>query len=227
MAVLIWYVILAIIFFSIAELFGRSKHIGRWWAFLLLFNFIIPGIVAIIFSPSAKKQPTKGTKIHVIIGLVVILVGIGMIPKMISGNSMASGIFVAHISIGVYLIQLGRGKIRNNKPKYYFSKIYETIANSHLGDNLFNTKRSATPIQSMKYNQHIYFIVQNKKQSEPLTYNQLKEIKINETTYVWRKGLQDWVKAGELNELGNIILFTPPPFKPKTDEQELPPPFKK
>ena len=224
MGVLIWGVISAIIFFSIAELFGRGKHIGRWWAFLLLWNFIIPGIVAIIFSPGAKKQPTKGTKIHVITGWVVALASIGMIPQIISGNHMASGIFGAHISIGIYLIQLGKGRIINNNPKYYFEWISKTIPNLFVNMNI---KESLKSELSMRDNHYLYFIVENKKQSEPLTYNQLKERKINELTYIWRKGLPNWVKAGELNELVNIILFKPPPFMSKTEVQELPPPFKK
>ena len=41
----------AVIFFIIAELFGRSKHIGRWWTFFLMWGgMIIPGVIALLLN---------------------------------------------------------------------------------------------------------------------------------------------------------------------------------
>lgn len=68
--------------------------------------------------------------------------------------------------------------------------------------------------KSSKINTNIYYIQENGKTSEALTYNQLKAKNINKNTYVWRKSI-DWTKAGELKELKPLF------------EQNVPPPFDK
>ena len=66
--------------------------------------------------------------------------------------------------------------------------------------------------------EYIYYIQENNKTSNPLTFDELKAKKIDENTFVWRKGIKDWVKAGELNELESIILFLPPPISEINDK---------
>ena len=66
--------------------------------------------------------------------------------------------------------------------------------------------------------EYIYYIQENNKTSNPLTFEELKAKKIDENTFVWRKGLKDWVKARELNELENYILFSPPPIPQNIEE---------
>jgi hypothetical protein len=65
--------------------------------------------------------------------------------------------------------------------------------------------------------EYIYYIQENNETSQPLSFEELKAKRISEQTYVWRKGLKDWVKALELKELENIIIFSPPEI-PKTNE---------
>lgn len=115
------------VFFCIAEFFGRSKHIGRWWTLILLCCGLIPGIIALLLSPSAKMNPTKGTKAHVIVGWIILIVlgVIGFIPILVN---MSNGYYrpgsiaipIMFSSFGIYLIMLGQSKIENNNPKYYF-----------------------------------------------------------------------------------------------------------
>ena len=66
---------------------------------------------------------------------------------------------------------------------------------------------------------HRYYIQENNETSKPLSFEELKSKRINENTYVWRKGLKDWVKARALKELEDIILFLPPQV-PKTIEEQ-------
>ncbi|MFV0229687.1 hypothetical protein OBJ94_04600 [Empedobacter falsenii] len=70
---LIIFCIICIIFLMISEIFGRAKHIGRWWTFFLLVGGFLPGLLALIFSPSAKKDPTKGSKNYKIWGIISLI----------------------------------------------------------------------------------------------------------------------------------------------------------
>jgi hypothetical protein len=57
----------------------------------------------------------------------------------------------------------------------------------------------------------------------PFEMEDLKTQKILKDTYVWFEGIDDWTKAGEIEELKPFIIPSPPPFK----KPILPPPFKK
>lgn len=70
-------------------------------------------------------------------------------------------------------------------------------------------------------NNYHYHIVEGGKQSEPLTFDQLKEKRITEDTMIWRKGLENWVKAKDLYEIKNIIYIAPPPI-PTINNTEQP-----
>lgn len=116
-------IICGIIFFLIAEFFGRSKHIGRGWTFFLLLGGIIPGLIALIASPSAKKKPTKGSKAHRVFGVILLVLGgLNLILSIETDNSSQLRIAPAFIILGIYLIRLSRGEIVNENPKFYFSK---------------------------------------------------------------------------------------------------------
>jgi hypothetical protein len=68
---------------------------------------------------------------------------------------------------------------------------------------------------------HNYYLVVEGKKSDPLTFDQLKEKKIDEDDLVWRKGLNHWVKAKELEELSEIIEFNPPPIPLEVDSTQI------
>lgn len=122
----------AVLSAAIAEFFGRSKHIGFWWSFLLLSSGgFIPGIIAIITSPSAKKNATVENNTTLIIGWV--LTGLGALSFCLSlvrvfvlihngispgfGWATPSGVLIVN---GIYLIYLGNAKVCNLDPKNYF-----------------------------------------------------------------------------------------------------------
>ena len=120
---LIIFLIICIIFLVISEIFGRAKHIGRWWTFFLLVGGFLPGLLALIFSPSAKKDPTKGSKNYKIWGIISLIFGfLNIIPFVATGGKQGY-IFIALIILGLYLIQLSSGKVINLNPKFYLIKI--------------------------------------------------------------------------------------------------------
>jgi len=65
-----------------------------------------------------------------------------------------------------------------------------------------------------------YFIVKNAIKHGPLSFEQLKEFKINKTDLIWKEGNEDWIKAGRLPELSEIIQPDIPktPFEKKSGE---------
>ncbi len=109
-----------IICFLIAEFFGRRKHIGRWWSFFLLLSGLIPGIVAIMVSPSAKKNPTQGGKSYSIWGWILIVFGVLNLVIFAGSNGNSSVLFYIFFVISYYLFELSKGKIRNVEPKFYY-----------------------------------------------------------------------------------------------------------
>lgn len=61
-----------------------------------------------------------------------------------------------------------------------------------------------------------YFLHNANGQEGPFDIEELKKKNITKATPIWYEGLKDWVAAGEVEELKNIFVATPPPFKPQT-----------
>ena len=96
---LILGLVTAVIFFIIAELFGRSKHIGRWWTFFLMWGgMIIPGVIALLLSPNAKKKPFKGNLIIEMLGVVLVVLGLITFPMV-----LVQWNFINHIIIMIQI----------------------------------------------------------------------------------------------------------------------------
>lgn len=143
------------VFYGISELFGRSKHIGKWWSFALLATSLIFGIVAIIASPSAKQEPTEGNTTHKVFGWICIALG-GI--SAFALNPASLGLIV----LGFYLIKLSKGEITNNNPKFYFNNSRPQRTNSDNSDNfkssnsIKETEKSKSPEQDVSdYNKKI------------------------------------------------------------------------
>lgn len=124
------------------------------------------------------------------------------------GAALMVGLFTAIcVAIYTYFQQRKINKTVNNEPSKKFTN----------PKNIFppksTTKKSNSQAGSF-INPYQYFLMINGKPSAPLTFEELVDKKISEEDFVWRKGLDDWMKAGELDELENIIIYTPPPFDP-------------
>lgn len=204
MDVFIIVLICLLIFLGISEIFGRRKHIGRGWSFALLATSLIFGIIAIILSPSTKRKPTNGNQNHKVFGWISICLGV---LNIIALNPLAIGFIV----LGIYLIELSKGKIENKNSKFYFDAIQ--IKTNNTEQNLINSIRNKN-LQDDSVSDYSYYIIENNEQSAPLTITELNKKKITANTYIWRKGLSDWTKASEIDELKNIIIHRPPPFNP-------------
>lgn len=192
--------------FILAELLGRSKHIGRWWMFFLLSStFIIGGLVAWVFSPNAKKEPQKPNKILSIIGVIILILGsLGLVSVLITLNT-AFYVLSAPLSLiatGSYLMALGNGRIRNNNPKFYFSWLQLNTSGllSSFEDALKNKKDEIT----------YYFVKEGENQKGPFTFQELVNARITEETLLWRRGMEKFSRAGDIDELKGAVVYLPP-----------------
>ncbi len=56
-----------------------------------------------------------------------------------------------------------------------------------------------------------FFIIQNDEQRGPFTIDQLREMGIEATTPVWHSGLDNWTLASDIDELRDLLAFSPLP----------------
>jgi chemotaxis protein histidine kinase CheA len=61
-----------------------------------------------------------------------------------------------------------------------------------------------------------YYFNDGTSQQGPFTIEELKGKNITSETPVWYDGLPDWTTAGQLEDLKDIFVHTPPPFHPPT-----------
>lgn len=55
-----------------------------------------------------------------------------------------------------------------------------------------------------------YFVEIEGKQKGPYKIDQLLSLQITEHTMIWTSGLENWVKAGQLDELSALLIKIPP-----------------
>lgn len=63
-----------------------------------------------------------------------------------------------------------------------------------------------------------YYILNGSEQQGPYTIDQLRG-RVTPQTYVWREGLPDWIRAGDLPELSGLLIpegAVPPPTQGQT-----------
>jgi len=171
--IIIAVAITLIISLAIAEVFGKSKHIGFGWTFaLLITTAFIGGIIALIASPSAKDEPTKGGKGYVM-GTVVCFVFGALNTIML--NPLALGFII----LGAYLYTLSKGEVVNHNPKYYLKNIGKppytvkvTAPVNHNGNNINVHQKKVTTYKERKEQ------LQNLREKGILSETEYKE-KIN------------------------------------------------
>ncbi len=59
-----------------------------------------------------------------------------------------------------------------------------------------------------------YWVIINNEQRGPLQLDELRGLGINAHTPVWRPGLADWCRAGNLDELAPLLVTVPQPPVP-------------
>lgn len=64
-----------------------------------------------------------------------------------------------------------------------------------------------------------YYLHDGKEQLGPFSMEELKQNSLTRDTLVWAEGMEDWKKAGEIEDLKAIFSATPPPL-PKNSGEE-------
>jgi len=59
----------------------------------------------------------------------------------------------------------------------------------------------------------VYYLHNGEENSGPFNSKELKDLKITKDTPVWSNDMEDWKKAGEIDELKPILSNNPPPLK--------------
>ena len=181
-AELIPSIILIIIALASAEFIGRSKHIGFGYTFFMMLG-IIPGIIGLITSPSAKEEPIKSSKSQDYLAIVFFILGLLYIAiNSINGISFAEILIgISIFSTGNYFYKLNQGEVYNENPKFYFGKNEgfkgETKPLSKL-DSLINLKEKGI-LSEDEYNEKTKIVnqeIKEKRLKETEEYKQLESL---------------------------------------------------
>ncbi|MVO11043.1 hypothetical protein GOQ30_17860 [Flavobacterium sp. TP390] len=167
-----------------AEFVGRSKHIGRGYSFFMMLG-LIPGIIGLIFSPSAKKEPTKANSLYSVFGAFLILAGLYGFYQGIDNFSFINFfVLLSYFSSAFYCFELSKGNVLNKEPKYYFEgtnerKVTETkMKLESTISNLVNLKEKGI-LTDEEYNQKIGKIetdISERELKNSTEYKQLKSL---------------------------------------------------
>lgn len=65
-----------------------------------------------------------------------------------------------------------------------------------------------------------YYIHIDGEQKGPFSVDQLKELGITKETMVWAEGMENWVKAGDVEALNNVLKVVPPPLNPNPPKEK-------
>lgn len=69
-----------------------------------------------------------------------------------------------------------------------------------------------------------YFLHNGQQQQGPFSFEELKSKGINTKTMIWFEGIAEWIEAGKLDELTEIVSKSPPEFR---KARTTPPPLEK
>lgn len=62
-----------------------------------------------------------------------------------------------------------------------------------------------------------YYYLEENKEKGPYTLEELENLNLESSTYIWKKGMDNWIKMNELSEFQNQLSESLPPI-PKTKE---------
>lgn len=72
-----------------------------------------------------------------------------------------------------------------------------------------------------------YYLHNGTENIGPYDLEELKAKGIIKTTMVWYEGIEDWIEAGKVDELKNILAVVPPPISKKVEQKTVSPIVKK
>jgi hypothetical protein len=209
----------AVIAYLMAEFVGRQKHIGGWWSFVVVLMsisfFFIPGILMVIFSPSAKGKPTTYSVWRLVIGAILLLWAIYLF--VIYANAYAYPAMktqwlswaISAIFLGSYMVSLGLGKVVNQRPKFRSNPIQKWLK----GTGVILSSKISNPLVSPSVGKGtLYYIVEDNHPVGPLTIQQIQERAPKAGTLVCRNGEKNWSKVEDMSELASFVIYAPPPI---------------
>lgn len=66
------------------------------------------------------------------------------------------------------------------------------------------------------------YFIQNSSNEQvgPISPEEFSHYGVNENTMVWKQGMQNWMRAGQISELSGFLSLTPPPFNGNSSSGE-------
>jgi len=129
---------LAIIFIALtaylAYSMGKKRQIGSGWSlFFFCFFFIIGGLVITLLSKRDIENTPKRSLTKIVIGwILALLFGLSTLIALPQFSSTRGNLFssIGLCGLGIYLIQIGEGKILNKRMLKEISKRKEQSVNT-------------------------------------------------------------------------------------------------
>jgi hypothetical protein len=66
----------------------------------------------------------------------------------------------------------------------------------------------------------MYFISKNNKKEGPLTFDEVRNLKLTDDVLIWKEGMADWTQITNLPEFQEFIIKTPPPLPDEKRDKE-------
>lgn len=59
-----------------------------------------------------------------------------------------------------------------------------------------------------------YYLNSNNEQAGPVSPDEFSRYGVTESTMIWKQGMQNWIRAGQIPELSQYFMPVPPPVPP-------------
>ena len=66
----------------------------------------------------------------------------------------------------------------------------------------------------------MYFVSKNNKKEGPLTFDEVRNLKLTDDVLIWKEGMAEWSKITNLPEFQEFIIKTPPPLPDEKRDKE-------
>jgi len=214
-----------LISWAIAQFFGRSKHIGFGWTFAIsATTMFIGGIIALMASPSAKGEPTEGTKAHKIFAIIFFVFGILNVIQIFISKGQMGYLAPTFFILGLYLLELSNSRILNDNPKYYFQGTSNfTFNKKEEQTRHINTKETTMDVQ---HSEELNFQKQkenlkNLREKGLLSEKELQEKNLKVTNQELTVELQKTEEYQQLSELYKAKVLESREFEEKVENLKL------
>lgn len=112
---------------------GKKRQIGFGWSWVFCITATpIIGAVITFLSKKLTDSPPSYSKVKIIIGWVFVVIAVLILLSNINNQSLLKDIYIllsnlAYLLFGIYLINIGKGKVYNKK----YIEPTDSISSSH------------------------------------------------------------------------------------------------